>query len=188
MARKRNNDVSIKRYHELYKTMDVNQYICIYCHRESEICEYVPPIEHAGAYSLDSVFLLVPVCEECISLLDGCYEDTVSKRALHLFSRYGKEYHNALTTPDWSELELQEMSLEFAREIKPILEGKLIANNILNNLNKVASQNCNIKTPDKPIPSNDSISRTDAALHWEDSPETFSNLEMIDRDNLQNPP
>lgn len=113
----------VARNHDRIKGME-NGDPCYYCGLPASSVDHVVPRAFLSAISGVDLsvnrhrILTVPACRECNSLLGASYQGTLEERKAHLKSILKTRYRKLLSSPPWSEAELEEIGPHLREEIE----------------------------------------------------------------------
>jgi len=103
---------------------------CTYCGDVADTFDHIVPVSyrHNSRNKSENRDMAVPCCRECNSTLQDKLLFTIRERAHYLYNRYSIKYKKILSFPDWSDNELEEMSVEFQRSIRASIVYKSLLN------------------------------------------------------------
>ena len=107
---------------------DHNRYVCHYCGMPANTLDHIPPV---ASYNGNDERFRVPACSECNSLLRDVYHNKFPERRHYLKILLTKRYAGVLTTPKWTEQELNDLgpdlreSIQMSIKLKKIIDYRL---------------------------------------------------------------
>lgn len=119
MASKRNRDYT--RWNQLYKHINTNN-TCIYCGLPAVTFDHVPPISRVDDYramQLESeVYLLVPSCNQCNSLLSNSLQENIICRMDTLKIKLKRKLNKHIMDIEWTDSEIAALGPNLKTTIK----------------------------------------------------------------------
>ena len=109
-------------YNFKYQKISTIGQTCIYCGCAAVVWDHVPPISIASGY--DGHFIKVPACRDCNGFLSAVPIMTLQGRRHHIIQRMLVRRKKFLTTPDWENMELSEITGWVNRYIRAHLKKR----------------------------------------------------------------
>lgn len=117
--------------HKYYNHDSMKDYQCFYCGDRALGKDHVPPVSYPDEYE-ESYRMLVRCCVLCNSLLGKKGLLTLLARADYLLMAYQKRFLRLLSSPHWSNNEINELSGKLKNDlIRSIKKKEHIENRIL---------------------------------------------------------
>lgn len=86
---------------------------CFYCGEPADTIDHCPPLSKVDAYRAlrlaNEMYLRVPCCRECNSLLGDSLQDDILQRERDCKARLARKYYRVLKLAEWTPEELAEM-------------------------------------------------------------------------------
>jgi hypothetical protein len=113
-----NRDEELKRYGHLYKVLTVKDgpFTCFYCGDNACTYDHCPPISRVDDYRayrlMIELYLKIPSCKECNSLLSNKLQETLEHRIDLLKDLLSRRYRNMFKGGMWSKSRIDEEEIK----------------------------------------------------------------------------